>query len=76
VGDEDGDIAVFPLSKDRNVAFKIIDKQIKPALAEISMGNSVYSTPIVANNVLYIANKDHIFAITPPGKDSPKAGGE
>ena len=22
------------------------------------MGNSVYSTPVVANNVLYIANKD------------------
>ena len=27
-----------------------------PALGEINMGNSVYSTPIVANNVLYIAN--------------------
>jgi hypothetical protein len=27
------------------------------------MGNSVYSTPIVANNVLYISNKDHLFAI-------------
>ncbi len=27
------------------------------------MMNSVYSTPIVANNVLYIANKTHLFAI-------------
>jgi hypothetical protein len=27
------------------------------------MGNSVYSTPIVAGNVLYIANKSHLFAI-------------
>ena len=32
------------------------------------MGNCVYSTPIVANNVLYIANKTHLFAITPDGK--------
>jgi outer membrane protein assembly factor BamB len=29
----------------------------------INMGNSVYSTPIVAGNVLYIANKSHLFAI-------------
>jgi hypothetical protein len=27
------------------------------------MGNSVYSTPIVAGNVLYIANKRNLFAI-------------
>ncbi len=27
------------------------------------MGNSVYSTPVVANNILYIANKTHFFAI-------------
>ena len=28
-------------------------------IAEITMGNSVYSTPVVANNMLFIANKDH-----------------
>ena len=38
--------------------------KIEP-IQEINMGNSVYSTPIVANNVLYIANKTHLFAITP-----------
>ena len=27
------------------------------------MNNSVYSTPIFANGVLWIANKDHVFAI-------------
>jgi outer membrane protein assembly factor BamB len=62
VGDEDGDIAVFELTKEKH-----------DPISEINMGNSVYSTPVVANNVLYIANKDHIFAIAPPGKDSPKA---
>jgi len=69
VGDEDGDIAVFDLTKEKH-----------DPIAEINMGNSVYSTPIVANNVLYIANKDHIFAIAPstsapPGAETPKAGG-
>ena len=52
VGDEDGDITVFNLSKEKH-----------DPIAEINMGNSVYSTPVVAHNVLYIANKDHIFAI-------------
>jgi outer membrane protein assembly factor BamB len=65
IGDEDGDIAIFNLSKEKH-----------DPVAEINMGNSVYSTPIVANNVLYIANKDHVFAIAPPGAESPKAGGQ
>jgi outer membrane protein assembly factor BamB len=52
VGDEDGDITVVKLSKELEV------------LAENSMENSVYSTPVVANNTLFIANKDHVFAIT------------
>jgi outer membrane protein assembly factor BamB len=65
VGDEDGDIAVFNLTKEKH-----------DPIAEINMGNAVYSTPIVAHNVLYIANKDYIFAIAPPDKESPKAGGE
>ena len=51
IGDEDGDITIFELSPKLNV------------LAEINMGSSVYSTPVVANGVLYISNKDHLFAI-------------
>ncbi|MDA1052793.1 MAG: PQQ-binding-like beta-propeller repeat protein [Planctomycetota bacterium] len=31
-----------------------------------NMLNSVYSTPVVANDVLYISNKTHIFAIQAP----------
>ncbi|HUG70881.1 MAG TPA: PQQ-binding-like beta-propeller repeat protein [Pirellulaceae bacterium] len=52
IGDEDGDVCIFKLSAEPH-----------EPLAEINMGNSVYSTPIVANDVLYIANKTHIFAI-------------
>jgi outer membrane protein assembly factor BamB len=51
IGDEDGDITVFKLGKEKEI------------LAEINMGNSVYSTPIVAGDTLYIANKSHLFAI-------------
>jgi outer membrane protein assembly factor BamB len=51
IGDEDGDICVFKLSKEMEL------------LAENTMANSVYSTPVVANNTLFIANKDHVFAI-------------
>jgi outer membrane protein assembly factor BamB len=51
VGDEDGDIAVFKLSKENEL------------LGEIPMSSSVYSTPVVANGTLFIADKDHLFAI-------------
>jgi outer membrane protein assembly factor BamB len=51
IGDEDGDISIFPLSKD------------KEEPTEVSMVNSVYSTPVAANNTLFIANKSTIFAI-------------
>lgn len=53
IGDEDGDITIFKLSPELEV------------IAEINMGNAVYSTPIVANGTLYIANKDNLFAIGP-----------
>jgi outer membrane protein assembly factor BamB len=52
IGDEEGKVSIFRLSPKKEV------------LAEIQMGNSVYTTPVVANNVLYIANKTHLFAIS------------
>ena len=59
IGDEDGDVAIFKLSADEADAEPI---------NEINMGNSVYSSPIVANGVLYIANKTHLFAISEGGE--------
>jgi outer membrane protein assembly factor BamB len=53
IGDEDGDVTIFRLSEKQEV------------LGEINMGNAVYTSPVVANNVLYIANKTHLFAIAP-----------
>ncbi len=51
IGDEDGDISIFKLSTKNEM------------IGEINMGNAVYSTPIVANNTLFIANKSTLFAI-------------
>ena len=51
IADEDGDIAVFAFSKDKEL------------IAENNMGGQVYSTPVVANNVLYIGNQQLLFAI-------------
>ena len=51
IGDEDGDVAVFELSS-------------KPKLlAKNAMGDKVYSTPVVADNVLYIATTTHLIAV-------------
>lgn len=63
VGDEDGDVAIFRHSADPKVAMKDDGGEMKPYYGEINMGNSVYSTPIVAGNVLYISNRTHLFAI-------------
>ena len=51
LGDEDGDVAVFKASR-------TLEK-----LAEINMGNSVYSTPVASGDVLYISNRKRLFAI-------------
>jgi outer membrane protein assembly factor BamB len=63
IGDEDGDVAIFKHSADPKEALKDDGGEMKPFYGEINMGNSVYSTPIVADNVLYIANRTHLFAI-------------
>jgi outer membrane protein assembly factor BamB len=65
VGIEDGDIFVFNLTKEKH-----------NPLAKINMNNAIYSTPIVANGVLYIANRDHVFAIAPAAPAEAKTGGE
>ena len=64
IGDEDGEVAIFRHSADPEVAME----DGEPAYGTQDMGNSVYSTPIVADNVLYISNRTHLFAITPEGK--------
>jgi outer membrane protein assembly factor BamB len=65
LGDEDGEVAIFRHSSDPDVAMREEDGERVPYYGERNMGNSVYSTPIVAGNVLYISNRTHLFAIAP-----------
>jgi outer membrane protein assembly factor BamB len=51
VGDEEGKLTVFKHGKEKEI------------IAEIDMKNSIYSSPIVANNTLYLVNKTHLFAV-------------
>ena len=46
-----GNVAIFRLSSDPDVAMKKVDTEYRP-IAEIDMGLSVYSSPVFANNVL------------------------
>jgi len=51
LGDEDGDVVVLQAGKEKKV------------LAEMNMGSSVYSTPVPANGVLFISNRNQLFAL-------------
>ncbi|MET0553520.1 MAG: PQQ-binding-like beta-propeller repeat protein, partial [Vicinamibacteria bacterium] len=52
LGDEDGDVVVLQAGREKKV------------LAEMNMGSSVYSTPVPAGGVLYIANRNQLYALT------------
>ncbi len=58
-GTENGDMKIFELSK------------TKKLVAEVSMENSIYSSPVVANNILYVSNKEALFAIKTGAKSAP-----
>jgi outer membrane protein assembly factor BamB len=68
IGDEDGDIAIFRHSADPKQAMRDKEGEMEPYYGTRNMGASVYSTPIVAGNVLYISNQTHLFAISEGGK--------
>jgi len=51
LGDEDGDVIVLHAGKDLK------------KIAETNMGNSIYSTPVPANGVLYIMTRSELYAI-------------
>jgi len=63
IGDEDGEMAIFRHSADPKVAMQEVDGEWEPFYGTRDMGSSVYSTPIIADNVLYISNRAHLFAI-------------
>lgn len=59
IGNEDGQVFIFKLSP----TMQIVSKAADGTPGGIEMGSSVYTTPIVANGVLFIATKNRLFAI-------------
>jgi outer membrane protein assembly factor BamB len=49
--DDEGDISVFKLAPEQEL------------VGEMNMGSAVYTTPIVANDTIFIANRNRVFAI-------------
>jgi outer membrane protein assembly factor BamB len=72
VADEDGEVAIFRLSSDPDVAMKKVDSDYRP-LSEIAMDNPVNGSPVFANGVLYIASRRFLWAIAAPNdKQAPE----
>jgi outer membrane protein assembly factor BamB len=61
VGNEDGDVFIFRLSP----KMEVISKKDDGMPGGIEMGSAVYTTPIVAQNTLFITSRNYLFAITP-----------
>jgi outer membrane protein assembly factor BamB len=51
LGDEDGDVVVLQHGK------------VKKVLAEMNMGSAVYATPVPAHGVLFINNRNELYAL-------------
>jgi outer membrane protein assembly factor BamB len=51
LGDEDGDVVIFQAGREKKI------------VAEMNMGSSIYSTAVPANGVLFISNRNQLFAL-------------
>ena len=66
VGDEDGDFVVLAAKGGSKAQ----------VLSETNLGAPVYSTPVFANGIMYVASQTHLFAVgadaKPVSNDAPK----
>jgi outer membrane protein assembly factor BamB len=62
LGDEDGDIVVMQPGKTLKV------------LGEMNMGSSVYASPVPVGNVLFISNRNQLFALKNGASGGPSTG--
>jgi outer membrane protein assembly factor BamB len=52
IGDEDGELTIFKLSQ-----------ELEPIREEVLFKSSIYSTPTIANGVMYVADRSTLYAI-------------
>jgi len=65
VGDEDGDFVVLAANKGK----KLPPERVRPGgtgfaaevLSECNLGSPIYSTPVVANGVIYVGSNTHLY---------------
>ena len=57
-GDEDGDFVIMAAGREKKLLF------------ETNLNAPIYSTPVVANGVLYVASNSHLFAIVDSDRKS------
>jgi len=60
-GDEDGDFVVLAASKEKKL------------LSEVNLGAPVYSTPVVANGVIYVASNEHLYSFYDAARHAPSS---
>ena len=58
LGDEDGELAIFETGKEEKL------------IAEIPFNSSIYSTPTMANGVMFISDRSKLYAIGDPVDES------
>jgi outer membrane protein assembly factor BamB len=59
---EDGQVLIFKLA----AKMEILSKAADGTPGGIDVGSSIYTSPIVANGVLFISTRNHLFAIQAP----------
>ena len=60
-GDEDGDFVVLAATKEKKL------------LSEVNLGAPVYSTPVVANGVIYVASNAQLYAFYDAARHAPSS---
>ena len=65
LGDEDGDVVVLKEGKGKNGKAEEI--------AEMNLGAAVYTTPVAHNGTLFIASRNHLYAIENGASPKPAA---
>ena len=80
IGTGNSEVAIFGLSSDPTVALKKKEKEKEEKseegeepeedewapLSRVDMSAAVYTTPVVAENILYVADYNHLYAIQAP----------